>query len=175
MVQGAQGLGGINPAGNQNKDTSQIQQNIKDAAELMKEQAQVIDTELAFMGDKAKPNKSSQNNGNTNIADPKQQKSAHLTQEAAAATQMTDEVEKKKKKKETLFEEKMAQLSHLEGATDETMLNEEEKGVFQEFFENLARFRTLREKLTRLQKQKKKYEELLEEKKKQEKKSKQGR
>jgi hypothetical protein len=63
------------------------------------------------------------------------------------------------KRKKTKWEAKMDELASLEGEVGFEQLQGEEKSIFSQFFDNMARIRSLRAKLKQLERQ----EELLEE------------
>jgi hypothetical protein len=69
-----------------------------------------------------------------------------------AAVMTEEEVERKKKseRKKSKFEEKMDKLGKLEGQIDVEQLDQQEKGIVQEFFDNMARIKNLRHRLKQL-------------------------
>ncbi|MBT5954500.1 hypothetical protein HOG98_07245 [bacterium] len=69
-----------------------------------------------------------------------------------AAVMTEEEVERKKKseRKKSKFEEKMDKLGKLEGQIDVEQLDQQEKGIVQEFFDNMARIKHLRHRLKQL-------------------------
>ncbi len=87
----------------------------------------------------------------------------HVPEQEALAGELSKEtLLEKSKRKKSKWEEKMDEMAALEGQIAMDQLNGEEKSVFQEFFDNMAKIKQLRSKLKQLEKQ----EELIEEEKK---------
>lgn len=83
-------------------------------------------------------------------------------QEAMAGELSKESVVEKGKRKKSKWEEKMDEMAALEGQIAMDQLKGEEKGIFQEFFDNMAKIKQLRAKLKQLERQ----EALIEEEKK---------
>jgi hypothetical protein len=124
--------------------------------------AKVIDSEIQamskdMMGVKNKPEGAKTNTTQKTDVPPgavipmvEEELSAELSKE-----QLVDRTRRKKSKWET----KMDDLARLEGEVGFEQLEGEERSIFSQFFDNMARIKTLRAKLKQLEKQ----EDLLEE------------
>tara|TARA_A100001015_G_C14871057_1_gene664394 strand:- start:61 stop:645 length:585 start_codon:yes stop_codon:yes gene_type:complete len=138
---------------NNNIDTT-----IESAMEAMKNESAVVDEqESAGVSGKLKTQRNESQSDVQSRMQQTQQESKQAMgkvneQEAAKFTsaKQSDEIKKKKdKEKESASEKLMDELAQLEGQVDQSQLNEEEQGIFQQFFENMNRIRTLRGKYKR--------------------------
>jgi 23S rRNA A1618 N6-methylase RlmF len=73
----------------------------------------------------------------------------------------SDEVKKKRKKKLTVWEEKMAEMEAIQSMIDDTQVEEQERGIIREFFDNMSKLKKLRQQLKQLKEQKDYYKKLL--------------
>jgi len=80
----------------------------------------------------------------------------------AAAVMEEEEVKKKKRKKKSKFEEKLEKLAGLEGNIDVEGLDQEEKDVFNQFFDNMATIRRRKSDLNKLEKREQHFLDIIE-------------
>lgn len=159
MVMGAaaSGAGKVN----QNSSSQNTQNAFQKLESALIDSTKQFDTEAMGVADNSKAGKGGveQQYGNNNVVKQDQPTAAgniYIPQE-----QQTEELQKKKKllEKKANFEDKLETLSQLEGLIDETQVEEEEKGIIKEFFNNMNRIRNLRSRLKQLESEEKMLEE----------------
>ena len=149
------GPGQFKPGATNNNN---IDNTIESAMEAMKNESAMVDEqESAGVAGKLKTQRNeSQSDVQSRMQQTQQESKQAMSkineQEAAkfTSTKQSDEIKKKKdKEKESASEKLMDELAKLEGQVDQSQLNEEEQGIFQQFFDNMARIKNLRAKYKR--------------------------
>ena len=139
-------------------NNNNIDNTIESAMEAMKNESAMVDEqESAGVAGKLKTQRNeSQSDVQSRMQQTQQESKQAMSkineQEAAkfTSTKQSDEIKKKKdKEKESASEKLMDELAKLEGQVDQSQLNEEEQGIFQQFFDNMARIKNLRAKYKR--------------------------
>jgi hypothetical protein len=82
-----------------------------------------------------------------------------MAEEALQGELAKEQLVDRTKRKKTKWEEKMDEMAALEGQLAMDQLQGEEKGIFQEFFDNMARIKSLRAKLKQLEQKEEEIEE----------------
>lgn len=153
---GIAGLGGPGGPGGPQKSqpnkTEQLMNTLKDAAKI-------LDTEVAGMSkqqakgtvDDAASPQDMQDMLEMNAA----QRAGELTKEQIEETKEADQKKK--------LDRRMAELEAMEEMIDENQVDEEDKGVVQEFFQTMSRLKNLRGRMKQLEQEEREYKRKLKE------------
>ena len=150
-------VGSIGPVGGAPQNVPQNTPiDTQQAIQLFNESSKVLDTEVQALSKEMMGKKEIRQGDQQNFSTTEAGKKPEYIPQAAEAMigelAKESDVEKAKRKK-SKWEDKMDELASLEGKMDLEQLQGEEKGIFQEFFDNMARIRNLRRKLKQLEEQ----------------------
>lgn len=163
---------GVNPNPNsnnaQNNQRTSAGQNpksvLESAMQAAQEAAKVIDTEAAFIGEKAAKAFKKADSAATlaqNPTDDIPMNDAALEAYAASIGESVEDVKRKRRKKLSTLSKTMDELTEMEGTFNEDEINEEDKGILQQFFDRMRQLRHVKKEIKRVQDEKKRYQEVI--------------